>query len=328
MFSCPFLTAKPGRKMTDLSDFTVAIFSFNRGGYLENCAQSCLANMPRARIEIFDDASDDPGTLVVLDNLAAQGCTIHNVQPSDASRHGGLYSNMQLALERCETPYILFLQDDTQVVRPLDAATADVIRRTFAHPDIAFVRPQFFKQMDMYRFEPHFAHAHINGLIEPKDAYQKCDHDHAYCDVVLADVTLLRTKNWQFIPLERSNQDQAKRLFKFMPYLVHPFVFYCPEVPSYRDRRLYSASRIVQRGRVGKIVRLNDWEDAATERLFALGDGQFPIAEDYLSANLPDVKFPFVFQDYARNSWLHALYKVESRLYRIWDGLLRLGRFK
>jgi len=313
----------------DLSDFTVAIFSFNRGGYLENCARSCLAHMPGARVVIYDDDSDDQDTLRVLEQLEADGCVIHRVTPHDASsRHGGLYGNMQLALENCETPIILFLQDDTQVVRTLDAGTANAIRTAFSHPDIAFVRPQFFKHLDMWRFGPHFHPKHVGGLIEPNQAYKDCNIDHAYCDVVLGDVELLRRSKWRFTAPERANQDAAKRLFKFMPYLVQPFVFYCPEVPSYRDRKLYLASRIVQSKRDNAVVRLNDMGADMVAKLFALKDAELPIAEDFLTASHTDVRFPFVFQDYARSRRLHVLYKVESRLYRIWSGLLRKLRLK
>jgi len=310
---------------SSLSDFTVAIFSFNRGGYLENCARSCLANLPGARIEIYDDASNDQNTLRILSELEADGCIVHNVRPEDASsRHGGLYGNMQLALENCPTPIILFLQDDTQVVRALDKTTADAIRHAFADPDIAFVRPQFFKHLDMWRFKSHFHQSHSNGLIEPNQAYKDCNIDHAYCDVVLGDVELLKRRAWRFNAPERANQDAAKALFKYMPYLVHPFVFYCPEVPSYRDRKLYLASKIVQSERNNEVVRLQDMSSELVEKLFALGDGDLPIAEEFLTASRDDVRFPFVFQDYARSRGLHALYKVESRLYRIWSGLLRI----
>jgi GT2 family glycosyltransferase len=38
----------------------IAIFSYNRGAYLENCVNSVLRNMPGVHFNVYDDGSDDP----------------------------------------------------------------------------------------------------------------------------------------------------------------------------------------------------------------------------------------------------------------------------
>jgi len=314
-------------KPANLSDFTVAVFSYNRGPLLRNCVSSCVANLSGAKVIVYDDQSDDDETLSILDDLRAIGAEIRSVTYADQNdRHGGLYRNMQLALEECKTRFLVFLQDDTQIVRQLDSSTADVIRSTFSDPNIAFVRSQFFKQMDVSRFLPHFVLESENGSIRPRDEYKACDIDHAYCDVMIADADLLKASKWQFRQLERDNQKQARELFRYMPYLKHPFVFYCPEVPSYRDRKLYWASRIVQNSRNGEIVNFMKMSDEKLKELSELPDGTLPIAENYLVPSSDDVVHPFVFQDYARTWWLHALYKIESRLWRLASPLIKLIR--
>jgi len=314
-------------KPANLSDFTVAVFSFNRGPLLRNCVLSCVENMIGAKIIVYDDQSDDEETLGILNELDALSIEIRRVTYADQNdRHGGLYRNMQLALEDCETRFLVFLQDDTQIVRLLDSSTADVIRSTLLEPDIAFVRSQFFKQMDVSRFLPHFTLESENGTIRPKDEYKACDVDHAYCDVMIADTDILKASKWRFRQLERDNQKQARELFRYMPYLKHPFVFYCPEVPSYRDRKLYWASRIVQNSRNEEIVSFLQMSDDKLKELAVLPDGSLPIAENYLVPNSRDVIQPFVYQDYARTWWLHALYKVESRLWRMTSPIIKLIR--
>jgi len=308
-------------------DFTIAILSYNRGGYLLNCVESCQRNMPGCSIRIYDDQSDDPATVDALDRVREMGCEVFSTDAIlEKERHGGLYANMQRALSDCESPYLIYLQDDTQIVRLVDAWTVSQIEEIFSDEDVAFIRSQFFKQMDMHRFRRHFPDKIQGDVLEPIGRYRDCDVDHAYCDIMIADARKLRAVDWKFRPNERANQIQAKSLFKFMPYLRHPFVFYCPEVPSYRDRKLYLASRIVQKGRMGKIVPLNDLEGDRLSKFLNRPFSDFPIAEDWLSANLPDVRRPFVFQDYSRTWWLTALYKVESRLWRMWKPFRRLRR--
>jgi len=312
-----------------LADFTAAIMSFNRGDYLKNCALSCLENLPGCKVVIYDDQSDDPYTLSVLSELAQMGCeVVTNTDADLQERHGGLYTNMQMALNKCATDYLIFLQDDTQVVRFLESKTAQTIRDLFADPDIAFVRSQFFKQHDIARFAPDFNADHHFEYLAPTHAYDDCDKDHAYCDVMIADVEKLRAVNWQFRHLERDNQYLAKKYFKYMPYLWHPFVFYCPEVPSYRDRKLYLASRIVQRKRRGILVTFNRLEGTLLDAFISRSKGDWPIAENFLTTNIADIKKPFVFQDYAKTPWLYILYKVESRLWRMVSPILRILNIK
>lgn len=313
----------------DLTDFTAAIMSYNRGDYLKVCALSCLENLPDCKVVIYDDQSDDPETLEALSELSQSGCRIVTSSATDLrERHGGLYSNMQRALNECETRYLIYLQDDTQVVRLFDQETAHVVRQIFSDQDVAFVRSQFYKESDIKRFFPDFKSDHNGNFLAPKDTYEDCDKDHAYCDVMIADVQKLRQVNWQFRHLERENQLLAKKYFKYMPYLWNPFVFYCPEVPSYRDRKLYLASRIAQRKRCGIIAKFDNLDGDKLDAFLSRPKDNWPIAETFLSTNVPDVKRPFVFQDYAKTPWLHILYKVESRLWRMAFPILRILKLR
>ena len=49
----------------------MAIFSYNRVAYLENCVTSVLRNMPRVTFKVNDDGSDDPSTVDNLKRLGA-----------------------------------------------------------------------------------------------------------------------------------------------------------------------------------------------------------------------------------------------------------------
>jgi glycosyltransferase involved in cell wall biosynthesis len=88
-----------------MDKLTVAVFSFNRGAYLENCLASLQRNMPKARVVVYDDLSDDPATQAVLRQL-----TVPLVQPKVAAmaQHGGLYDNMARAVADVQTDYLMF----------------------------------------------------------------------------------------------------------------------------------------------------------------------------------------------------------------------------
>lgn len=116
-----------------------AIFSFNRGRFLQHCVDSIERFAPECSVHVVDDGSDDPHTRRVVDTLAQR----HRVTIADkagTTKHGGLYTNMQYALDSAKPDQPLcFLQDDAQLVRPLEAEDFDAINRFFWHsPRAAF----------------------------------------------------------------------------------------------------------------------------------------------------------------------------------------------
>lgn len=50
----------------------------------------------------------------------------------------------------------------------------------------------------------------------------------------------------------------------------------------------------------------------------------WPIAEDFIEATNPDVKKPFVFQDYSKSKWLLLLYKIESGIFKTIQSILSI----
>lgn len=302
---------------------TIAIFSFNRGAYLRNVLDSIERHASSCVVKVYDDRSTDPDTIAVL-----QECQEHVVvsQSPSSGRHGNLYRNMQCALDDCDTRFLLFLQDDTQIIRDLTESDFDDFQKVFAGSDIGFARPHFLKAGDCGRFRASTGYDAERRGFFPLAAKGKVEFGNAFCDVCIADVPKLRAVKWRFSEGEWVNQTQAREAFAGMPFLASPFMFYCPEVPSYRDRKLYLASRIVQRRRQGRVVAFRPLTGEALRRFLDRDPTVLPVAEDFLEPTEPDVMRPFVYQDFLRSPWLLALYKVESRLYRIWRGLVRWVR--
>lgn len=296
-------------------DLDVAIFSYNRPAYLKNCLASAQDNLPGARIRIFDDNSDDPELAAFLKTLPSER-VVQPTTDSGESRHGGLYPNMQRALDTAERPYLLMLQDDTQVVRALDQLDLDAIETAFtADQTRAFLAVTFLRGARIKRYKRLLAPVE-DGLYDTPLSPEQPGYENriAYFDISLWHVDRLRDAEWQMQPSEHENVLQARRKFSSMPHLANPFVFHLPEVPIYRHRQQTLAGRMARR-LVGtepkRFVPMTAQEIAAMRER---APTHLPIAEEFLTPEDPKVRRPFVYKDVKRHWWLAALSKLEFKL--------------
>lgn len=294
----------------------VAIFSYNRVDYLRNCVESVRRNLPQAKLRIFDDGSDDPAMLSYLMTLKAE---VVRAEATDQARHGGLYRNMQRAFETATSEFLLLLQDDTQIVRPVDTEDEASIARIFeANESRAFVSVLFMKAARMRRFRRELSPYGDEGLyrtargISDKNFARRL----AYFDVTLCHVARLRAANWVFKPSERGNVECARRLFEDMPVMKAPFVFFCPEVPFFRNRSKTYGARLALRVVGSDLKCFYDLDPGTVARLKERPLEDWPIAENWLTPTNPKVKRPFVFKDVSARWWLSALHKIEMSYFR------------
>jgi glycosyltransferase involved in cell wall biosynthesis len=96
------------------SKITIVVLSFNRGRHLEICLQTIFEHATAIRLLVIDDGSDDPYTQKILESGGFEKLVR---QQGKSHRLGGLYNNMQTALEMTNTDYVLFMQDDSQLIR-------------------------------------------------------------------------------------------------------------------------------------------------------------------------------------------------------------------
>ena len=95
-------------------EVTLLIPTRNRVDILKNCVQSLrLTTYRNFRVVIADNLSDDPATLSYLAEVDAHVLRIGNNGPSFSYS----YLNNR-AVEQIDSPYVLFLNDDTQVLEP------------------------------------------------------------------------------------------------------------------------------------------------------------------------------------------------------------------
>lgn len=300
-----------------LEKLEVAIFSFNRPAYLRNAVESARANLPGARIRVFDDNSTDPELLAYLDGL---GDAVVRADARSSARHGGLYANMQRAFDMAERPLLLMLQDDVQVVRPVDAEDMADLERIFASdPKCAFVSVLFMMGARMRRFRRLLAPVPERGVYDAPPTLSERNRQRrlAYFDVCLWNVERLRRADWSVLPTEDQNVRRARDLFTTMPVMKNPFVFFCPEVPFFRNRSQMLSARLAARfvGRDLKSFRPFTPDDVAAFRARPISI--WPRAEDFLHPADPRVVRPFVYKDVKARWWIYAIHKIEQALRKL-----------
>jgi hypothetical protein len=292
----------------------VAIFSYNRPEYLKNAVDSVVRHLPDVLLRVYDDCSDDPAMLAYLatlgDSVVRRVSTLHD-------RHGGLYANMNIALARAERPFLMMLQDDMQVVRPFGTDDFAALERLFdSHPQRAFVCPMFMKGDRKRRFRRELvAEPALRAYISPVVIDATAKTCLSYFDVHIAHVLRLRKAGWRYLEAgEGRNRDNARVQFGAMPMLGDPFVFFCPEVPFFRNRRQSLAARLAGRY-VGRHVKsFADMSETDTAAFKSRDLATWPFAEDFLLPNDPNVVRPFVYKDVNARFWLNALHKIEQKL--------------
>lgn len=289
---------------------SIYIFSYNRGQFLENIIESCKSYAPLATLTVVDDNSSDPATVEFLKKLPEQ---VNLIQPNKAegTRHGGLYNNMQTALNSADSEWVLFIQDDMQLVRPLDESDYQYIEDFFNRfSSQAFLSPVFLKGQ-RHRRDKRITRINVDFPSYYRE-YPEKKHSTGltYADVVIAHRKRLLEQDWNFSASERDNAKKAKESFGAMGFMAHPFVMYLPQVPVYRGKVKTLAVKIAEKlaGSEPKIFIDRDkpfWEQFKSRDLTKL-----PVAEEYLQCCDSRVKKPYQYSAVNAYPLLRVLHKL------------------
>lgn len=293
---------------------SISIFSYNRGNYVQNCVDSINHCLSGSDFKVFDDSSTDKETLKYLKSL---GDIVTHCYPDGQGRHGGLYSNMQRALDSSTSKYILFLQDDMQLVRVVDEYDFKCIDAFFSqYSEAAFVNPVFLKghrrrsilKQIMLQSELEGYFHDIPETLKPRPVSM------FYCDVVIAHVDRLRSVNWQFADSETANAEQARKHFSKMLQMAHPFVMHVPEVPVFRGKKTTIGSRLATKlvGADVKSFVFMSGDDVEAMRCRDLNDA--PFAEDFLVTKNKKVGRPFRYNAVNSRAYTRVLHKIEQTI--------------
>lgn len=297
-------------------DLEIAVLSFNRGPWLANCLASARHHLPGVRITVYDDASTDPETCALLAALP-EGVTLWQRDRAMAGRHGGLYANMQQALDRAAAPFLLYLQDDTQIVRsPAPGEIAAVIAacRTLG---AAFLNTLFLPSWPRASDASRCRAVAGQRLYLQRNSSLRHPKDLSYRDVLLADVAALRARDWRFADSEVANARQARALFGPMPLMSDPFVAFVPEVPIFRGKKRNLAVRLAEARLTPGVKAFRPMSDAAVARLRAHPVAVPPYAMTYLETVDPGTRKGFEPNAVDVFATTRFLNKAETKLRKI-----------
>mgnify|MGYP006286484113 CR=1 FL=1 len=297
------------------ADLVFCIFSFNRGRFLRNCVASVERCAPGARIVVVDDDSTDQDTRTALDAI---GLTHEVLVPKHLSRHhlGGLYGNMQSALEHCaDAPLLCFLQDDTQLVRPVQAQDVAFFEAAFdGNPRLAFLHPCFVKGL-------HRASGARYTFDERRGLYERAPTERSagryFSAMLITRPSRLLARGWRFRRGEPDNNQQARELFDPIGYLPAPIAMWLPAVPSYRGKRKTLGLRLAERwGRCG-FYPFRILDEAEVGALRARPTAEPPYAEAHLECLPSTPPAPWTYGPLAGRRLLKALNNLETNLRRV-----------
>lgn len=295
-------------------DITFCIFSFNRGEFLRNCVASIEKAAPGAEIVVFDDCSDDPNTVAYLEELVKRHRVIFP-QEKNVNKHGGLYGNMQSALELLsDRNLICTLQDDTQLIRPIfPAEVGDIVSAFRSNPTLGFIHPFFIKSSDRKSCEvSDDLPTYSDFLIYRRDCGQSAGIH--YSDLVIYQPSRLLERNWRFQSSEPTNDRQAREMFGKMAYLAHPFAMWLPSVPTYRGKRkTWALARAEKKLRCG-FYPFVIWSNEQSRQFVMSKRNSFAIAEDFLDCGPGAPEKPWTYTPLTGLRFLKILNSLEVRI--------------
>jgi glycosyltransferase involved in cell wall biosynthesis len=302
--------------MSDGNEMIVCVYSFNRGELLAECVRSIEHCAPDWPICVVDDNSDDPETRRILDRIE-QRHRVLTVQPSRRFKHGGLYANMQLALETfADEPLLLALQDDVQIVRPIEADDERGWSDFFdQYPGKAFLQPCFLRGLNRDRDRRSFKYDGDHGVYWPSPTGQSAGVH--YSDLHLTKPSRLLDAGWQFQGKEPANDRQAARNFGRMAYMHSPIAMWLPHAPVYRGRRKTLALKLAERHQAVGLYPFDYLTEAETRELRQRPGNILPVAEDFLTNPEFSNDRPWIHYSLQGRRWLKKLNSLEVRLRRL-----------
>lgn len=288
------------------------VFSYNRGQFLQNSIASIEHCSPGSRIFIYDDQSDDPETMEILQMLASRHSVIFGEHRTE-NQHGGLYANMQKALDSLTGDHVVcFMQDDTQLVRRITSEDMAFIDCYFKqNPECGFLAPVFLRGITRQKTLSEFEYAPEYQVYFCRHHNDKCAGVY-YSDISVSTIDRLRSVGWRFLESELENELQAKASFMEMGYMYAPFMMWLPNGPAYRNRKKPIAYQIAEKQNRAGFYPYQYMSEPDIDRLKQRPPAERPIAEDFLETVDPELRKPWIYHPLKRSRFLRRLYDIES----------------
>lgn len=269
--------------------------SFNRGEYLKNCVSSIERHVPHSRIAIFDDSSNDPSTRLFLEELKKK-YDVSGFQNRSSSHLGGLYSNMNLAIEyalKKNAKFLFLIQDDQQIVRDFDSRFLNECLEIFESDEsICQILPIFFKG-----FIPDSLYKKKYEIHRNPDFYR--DPAYGIADVGLVHLERIERKQFRFQSSEHQSARSALEAGFKLVHSKNPVFMFTPWPSVHRNISNPVVRFVAHLNQLGVKAGCHPFKPMQHDKIQSLVSRpveEFPRAEDFLTT-YSSLKKPWWFSD-------------------------------
>lgn len=264
--------------------FAIYLFSYNRGQFLANCLTSLRHCAGGLDVTLIDDHSEDEATRQVLQQQGRQlrQLAVTSGGPS-AHKTGGLYHNMRQAMQDARDrnkTLVLFLQDDMQLVRPLQAEDLARADRFFtANPNAAQLQTCFMKRFFAERDQA------LTTLDSSGEAYLRPSDYPGFSGFSAVGLFHLERFTQLFGELrhgEYANNAYAQQHGIQMGLAAFPFMMWLPYPISHRGKQRNLPLQLVEGVAGCGFYPYQPMSSEKTAQLLQRPAAQRPYAEDWL----------------------------------------------
>ena len=302
-----------------MNTFTICLFSFNRGQFLENCVHSIQVCAPQCKLVIFDDNSTDSYTQGVLARLSKQYELVQPAKQVDGEgKFGGLYNNMQLAMDRFpQNEMLLFIQDDMQMVRSLTDEDFTACQIFFElNPKAAFLHPAFLRGGKRER-DLKTTKWQEDSKTYYRDMAKQSAGVH-FSAILITIPGRMRQVNWRLSNKEKFNDMTAKTAFGKMGFLLNPFCAWLPNVPVYRGKVKTLALVLAEKRCASGFYPFQMMSKERVQNLVQREPAELPIAEDFLDLEEGvAIPKPWIYYALEGRPLLKSLNRIELKLRKL-----------
>lgn len=233
-----------------MKPLTVFIFSYNRGRWLNNCVRSAFRCVPDCQLTVIDDCSDDPETLAVLQQID-EVPHVNVIRSNQGGQRylGGLYGNMQAALDLTDAEWGFILQDDMQFVRKMSAGDVVRVDQFFDRfKNTALLYSSFLKFENRGRDESKLA-IDVSFPVywyRSSSPYFQKDGKGFFADVGIFNFRRLKNKSWKWVDDRFENNRRYYELFSGIGIDPWPTFMFLPFPLTTKFRKLTFVQRASQ----------------------------------------------------------------------------------
>ncbi|TNE94705.1 MAG: glycosyltransferase family 2 protein [Rhodobacteraceae bacterium] len=263
----------------------VFVFSFNRAQFLKNCLNSIRKSIPAAPVIIIDDNSDDGDTKKYLASISESYEIISNIN-SDFSefKTGGLCGAMKLAMEislRRGYDYVLFIQDDMQIVRRIDADDLARIENYFSTISNSIqISTTFVRRLSADDFLTKYDRDFVAQAYIRKKNQER--GKSSFSDTGVFAVGRYFDLFGEFLVGEDRNSAKARDRGLICGRSFYPFMNWLPYPSAFRGKQKSFGHKIFEYFGHSGYYPIEMMSDKDVERLLQRDPNILPIMEDFL----------------------------------------------